>query len=158
MINRFTLAAVAAAFALTGCVKHSIDEPVAAKPAPDFSTGPTLVTVTNVPARTADGATLYVTVDGDDAGALTTGESVALRVPAGTHQIGGYARSLIGRVTIPSVKITTTADSEKHVVYTVMKSKPTFTEIADDPKPQPQAAPAPQAPQPQPQPPQISQG
>ncbi|WP_413738902.1 hypothetical protein ACL2XP_12945 [Sodalis sp. RH21] len=136
MINRFTLTAIAAAFALTGCVKHvtSSNEPVAA----DFTNGPTLVTVTHVPAPTADGATVFVTVDGNDAGALATGESVALHVPAGSHQIGGYARSLIGRVTIPPVNVTTTADTPKHIAYTVTKSKPTFAELSAGPNPQPQ--------------------
>ena len=138
MINRFALAAAAAVFVLAGCAKNANDKPVA-----DFSTGATLVTVTHVPARTADGSTIYVTVDGNDAGALAMGESVALRVPAGSHQIGGYARSLIGRVTIPPVQVTTTPDSEKHVTYTVMNSKPTFAEQNDAPNAQQPATQAP---------------
>ncbi|HEY0211149.1 hypothetical protein [Acerihabitans sp.] len=135
MINRFTLAALAVAFALTGCAEHSIDEPAAAKPL-DFSTGATLVTVTHAPAPTADGGPIFVTVDGNEAGALATGESVVLHMPAGKHQVGGYARSLIGHVTVPPVQITTKTTSAKHVAYTVIKSKPTFTELKDDPLPQ----------------------
>ncbi|MFS2225957.1 hypothetical protein [Pantoea sp. B65] len=131
MINRYTLTAMAAVFALTGCAKHSVDEP-----ATNFASGATLVTVKNVPARTADGATVFVTVDGNEAGALPTGESVELHMPAGKHKIGGYARSLIGRVTIPSVEVTTTSDSIKHVAYTVKKSKPTFEELSSEPIPQ----------------------
>lgn len=135
MINRFTLAALAVAFALTGCAEHSIDETAAAKPL-DFSTGPTLVTVTHAPAPTADGGPIFVTVDGNEAGALATGESVVLHMPAGKHQVGGYARSLVGHVTVPPVQITTRTTSAKHVAYTVIKSKPTFTELKDDPLPQ----------------------
>lgn len=140
MIKRLTLVALATALTLTGCTKHAT--PTAET---DFTNGPTLVTVTSVPARTADGETVYVTLDGTDAGTLATGESIELRVPAGSHQVGGYARSLIGRVTIPSVKITTTPDSAKHVAYTVANRKPTFTELAADPAAQPKPAPAPQA-------------
>ncbi|KOC90533.1 hypothetical protein NG42_08970, partial [Winslowiella iniecta] len=91
MINRYTLAAMVAAVALSGCAKHSVDETVA-----DFSSGSTQLSVTHLPARTADGATVFVTVDGSEAGALPVGESMSLRVPAGAHQVGGYARSLIG--------------------------------------------------------------
>ncbi|RWR03603.1 hypothetical protein ED28_01050 [[Pantoea] beijingensis] len=128
MMNRFTLAAVVAAMALTGCAKKSTDKPVA-----DFTRGETLVTVTHVPARTSDGTRLFITVDGTDAGALATGESMALHVPAGSHQIGGYARSLIGRVTIAPVKVTTSPDSEKRVAYTMTKNRPVFTEESNNP-------------------------
>lgn len=137
MINRFTLAAITAAVSLSGCAKHSVNETVA-----DFSQGDTLVEVTHLPARTADGATIFVTVDGSEAGALPVGESMALHVPAGAHQVGGYARSLIGRVTIPSVKITTAPDSTRYVAYTVTKSKPLFTELSEDPHPETPPVPA----------------
>ena len=128
MINRFTLVAIAAAVVLSGCAKHSVDENVA-----DFSSGATLLSVTHLPARTADGATVFITVDGNEAGALPVGESMALRVPAGAHQVGGYARSLIGRVTIPAVKVTTSPDTTRYVAYTVTRSKPLFTELSEDP-------------------------
>lgn len=137
MINRFTLAAMTAAVTLSGCAKHSVNETVA-----DFSQGDTLVEVTHLPARTADGATIFVTVDGSEAGALPVGESMALHVPAGAHQVGGYARSLIGRVTIPSVNITTAPDSTRYVAYTVTKSKPLFTELSEDPHPETPPVPA----------------
>ncbi|MBP2171370.1 hypothetical protein J2125_004562 [Erwinia toletana] len=142
MINRFTLAAIAAAFALSGCAKHSVNEP-----SNDFATGATLLNVTHVPARTSDGATVYVTVDGNDAGALPYGESMQLHVPAGKHKVGGYARSIIGRVTIAPVEITTSGNTAKHVAYTVTKSKPNFTQLADEPLPQtPVAKAEPQSP------------
>ncbi|MCU5772465.1 hypothetical protein N5923_19825 [Erwiniaceae bacterium BAC15a-03b] len=131
MINRFTLAAIAAAFALTGCAKHSVNEP-----STDFASGATVLNVTHVPARTADGATVFVTVDGNDAGALPYGESMQLHVPAGKHKVGGYARSIIGRVTIAPVEITTSGNTAKHVAYTVTKSKPNFTQLPDEPLPQ----------------------
>ena len=65
MINRFALAAVAAVFVITGCAKNATDKPVA-----DFYNGATLVDVTDLPATTLDSTTIYVTVDGNDAGAL----------------------------------------------------------------------------------------
>lgn len=132
MTHRFTLAIIAAAITLTGCAKHPTGEPAAA-----FVNGDTLVTVTHVPAKTDDGTTVFVTVDGNDAAALKTGQSVALRVPAGTHQVGGYARTLIGRVTIAPVKITTSDTEAKHVAYSITKTKPTFSELNGDPS-QPQ--------------------
>lgn len=131
--NRFALTAFAAAFALAGCVKQPNDQP-----APDFSTGATQVTVTHLAARTVDGGPVYITVDGNDAGALATGDSVALHVAAGKHQVGGYARSIIGRVTIPSVQVVTAPDSPKHIAYTLVKNKPGFTELNDAPSVQSQ--------------------
>ncbi|WP_437612418.1 hypothetical protein [Erwinia sp. V71] len=128
MIHRFTLTAVAAVFALTGCAK-----PVPTGPVADFASGNTLVTVTHVPAPTEDGTTVFVTIDGNDAGALEKGGNLTLSVPAGSHEIGGYARSLIGRVTISPVKVTTDSESVKHVVYTVTKSKPEFLEQKSSP-------------------------
>lgn len=142
MIHRFTLAAVAAAFALTGCAKHA-----PAEPAPDFTSGPTRVTVTHVPAKTDDGTKVFVTVDGSDAGALAIGESMEVHLPAGKHEVGGYARSLIGRVTIPSVEVTTSPDDEKYVGYSVASSKPAFSELSTPPTKQALAEPKAQDPQ-----------
>ncbi|MEN3262789.1 hypothetical protein AAH678_29550 [Sodalis endosymbiont of Spalangia cameroni] len=136
MINRFTFVAFAATFALTGCAKTAAD-----KPATDFSKGATVVNVTHLEALSADGSSIYVTVDGNDAGALGRGDSLVLHVPAGKHQVGGYARSLIGHVSVPPVEITTTSQSMKHVAYTVKATKPTFTELPDEPLPQPQEKP-----------------
>ncbi|GBU13711.1 hypothetical protein AwEntero_23120 [Enterobacterales bacterium] len=133
MTYRFTLAIIAAAITLTGCTKHHIGEP-----APDFTSGDTLVTVTHIPAKTDDGTTVFVTVDGNDAGTLKTGQSIALRVPAGAHKVGGYARTLIGRVTIAPVEITTTDTTTRYVAYSITKTKPTFSELSSDPS-QPQA-------------------
>ncbi|AHF79250.1 hypothetical protein Sant_P0205 (plasmid) [Sodalis praecaptivus] len=136
MINRFIFVAFAATFALTGCAKTAAD-----KPATDFSKGATVVNVTHLEALSADGSSIYVTVDGNDAGALGRGDSLVLHVPAGKHQVGGYARSLVGHVSVPPVEITTTSQSMKHVAYTVKATKPTFTELPDEPLPQPQEKP-----------------
>lgn len=123
MNYRFTLTALAA-FSLLGCAK-----PVTGEPAADFSSGPTLVTIEHAWTRTDDGATVYVTVDGKDAAALEVGESVALRLPEGTYQIGGYAKTLIGKVSVEPLKLTTTTGSKKAVEYAVTKSKPGFKEV-----------------------------
>jgi len=139
MIRCFTLTAVAAVFTLTGCAKPAPTGPVA-----DFSTGNTLVTVTHVPAPTEDGTTVFVTVDGNDAGALEKGGSLTLSIPAGSHDIGGYARSIIGRVTISPIKVTTNSETVKHVVYTVTKTKPEFIEQKSEPVKKVQEAQAPQ--------------
>lgn len=139
MIRCFTLTAVAAVFALTGCAKPAPTGPVA-----DFSTGNTLVTVTHVPAPTEDGTTVFVTVDGNDAGALEKGGSLTLSIPAGSHDIGGYARSIIGRVTISPIKVTTNSETVKHIVYTVTKTKPEFIEQKSEPVKKAQDAQAPQ--------------
>lgn len=139
MIRCFTLTAVAAVFTLTGCAKPAPTGPVA-----DFSTGNTLVTVTHVPAPTEDGTTVFVTVDGNDAGALEKGGSLTLSIPAGSHDIGGYARSIIGRVSISPIKVTTNSETVKHVVYTVTKTKPEFIEQKSEPVKKVQEAQAPQ--------------
>ncbi|TPG58270.1 hypothetical protein [Ewingella americana] len=140
MIHRFSLAVAAAAIVLTGCAKHH----ATGEPAENFASGDTLVTVTHVHDKTDDGTTVFVTVDGTDAAALAIGQSVDLHVPAGAHKVGGYARTLIGRVTIAPVEVTTAADSAKHVAYTVTKNKPAFSELSNSPKQpeQPQNPPA----------------
>ncbi|WP_202301619.1 hypothetical protein [Dryocola clanedunensis] len=124
MSYRFTLTALAV-FSLMGCAK-----PVTGEPAADFTTGPTLVTVEHAWTRVDDGTTVVVTVDGKDAAALKVGESVALRLPEGTYQIGGYARSLIGKVSVDPVKLTTSVNGEKAVEYAVTKNKAGFTEVS----------------------------
>jgi len=134
MRYRFTLAAVAAVFALTGCAK-----PKTADQAPAFDFGSTRVTVTHIPTKTDDGTKLYVTVDGKDAGVLGIGESLEVRVTEGSHKVGGYARSLIGRVTISPVDVTTSNDAISHVTYSVADLKPTFLVRAQTPIPKPKA-------------------
>ncbi|QLK63719.1 hypothetical protein GE278_23410 (plasmid) [Enterobacteriaceae bacterium Kacie_13] len=134
MRYRFTLAALAAVFALTGCAK-----PKTADQASAFDFGSTRVTVTHIPTKTDDGTKLYVTVDGKDAGALGIGESLEVRVPEGSHKVGGYARSLIGRVTITPVDVTTSNNAISHVTYSVADLKPTFLVRAQTPIPKPKA-------------------
>lgn len=133
MSYRFTLAAVAAVFALTGCANTKTAE----KPA--FDLGSTRLTVTHVPTKTDDGTQIYVTIDGKDAGALGLGESVEVQLPEGKHQVGGYARSLIGRVTIAPVNVTTSRNDISHVTYSVANLKPTFLVRATTPIPKPKS-------------------
>ena len=133
MSYRFTLAAVAAVFALTGCANTKTAE----KPA--FDLGSTRLTVTHVPTKTDDGTQIYVTIDGKDAGALGLGESVEVQLPEGKHQVGGYARSLIGRVTIAPVDVTTSRNDISHVTYSVANLKPTFLVRATTPVPKPKS-------------------
>lgn len=138
MINRFTLIAVTSALMLTGCAKitaatSAAKSSVSAVLSPaeaeivDFSTGPTLVSVTHVATPADDGEPIYVTVDGIDAGILALGQTVELHVSEGKHQIGGYARSLVGRVTIPGVEVTTEPHTKQHVNYAIMRKTPKFT-------------------------------
>lgn len=138
MINRFTLIAITAAFTLTGCAKitaatsaakssvSAVLTPAEAKIV-DFSTGPTLVSVTHVATPADDGEPIYVTVDGIDAGILAIGQTVELHVSEGKHKIGGYARSLVGRVTIPAVEVTTEPHTKQHVNYAITRKTPKFT-------------------------------
>ena len=62
-----------------------------------------------------------------------------MRVPEGSHKVGGYARSLIGRVTISPVDVTTSNDAISHVTYSVADLKPTFLVRAQTPIPKPKA-------------------
>ncbi|WP_346079599.1 hypothetical protein [Gibbsiella dentisursi] len=138
MINRFTLIAITAALTLTGCAKitaatsaakssvSAVLTPAEAKIV-DFSTGPTLVSVTHVATPADDGEPIYVTVDGIDAGILAIGQTVELHVSEGKHKIGGYARSLVGRVTIPAVEVTTEPHTKQHVNYAITRKTPKFT-------------------------------
>jgi hypothetical protein len=134
MSYRFTLAAVAAVLALTGCAKtKTADQP------PAFDFGSTRLTVAHVPTKTDDGTKLYVTIDDKDAGALGTGESLEVQLPEGKHKVGGYARSLIGRVTIAPVDVATSRDVISHVTYSVANLKPTFLVRASTPVPKPKS-------------------
>lgn len=143
MFSRFTLAALTAALLLTGCARHAADssataqaETPAAAPIENdnipsqFDSGPTVINVSHLVTRTDDGSSVYVTVDGQDAGLLQKGENKAIHVAAGKHQIGGYVQTLFGfgKVTIASVDVTTDDKAAKNVVYSVTRQKPTFSE------------------------------
>lgn len=134
MSYRFTLAAVAAVLALTGCAKSQT-----ADPAPAFDFGSSRVTVTHIPTKTDDGTKIYVTVDDKDAGTLGSGESIEVQLPEGKHKVGGYARTLIGRVTIAPVEVSTSRDVVSHVTYSVANLKPSFIVRAPTPVPQPKS-------------------
>lgn len=134
MSYRFTLTAMAAVLALTGCAKSKT-----ADEAPAFDFGSSRVTVTHIPTKTDDGTKIYVTIDDKDAGALGTGESIEVQLPEGKYKVGGYARTLIGRVTIAPVEVSTSRDVISHVTYSVAKSKPTFIVRASTPVPKPKA-------------------
>ncbi|QDY44030.1 hypothetical protein [Candidatus Pantoea soli] len=153
MSSRFTLATLAAALLLSGCARHAASDSSAsaasetpaatAAAAPidnqnsdsPFASGPTVINVSHLVTRTDDGSTVYVTVDGQEAGLLQKGENKTLRVPAGKHQVGGYVQTLFGfgKVTIPSVAITTDTSAPKNVVYSVTRQKPQFSESAAAP-------------------------
>ncbi|ORM63624.1 hypothetical protein PRCB_18870 [Pantoea rodasii] len=143
MFSRFTLAALTAALMLTGCARHAADssataqaEAPAAAPIENnnipsqFESGPTVINVSHMITRTDDGSSVYLTVDGQDAGLLQKGENKEIRVAEGKHQIGGYVQTLFGfgKVTIASVDITTDTKGPKNVVYSVTRQKPTFSE------------------------------
>lgn len=134
MSYRFTLTAVAAVLALTGCAKSQT-----ADPAPAFDFGSSRVTVTHIPTKTDDGTKIYVTVDDKDAGTLGSGESIEVQLPEGKHKVGGYARTLIGRVTIAPVEVSTSRDVVSHVTYSVANLKPSFIVRAPTPVPQPKS-------------------
>lgn len=132
---RFVLAALSAALIMTGCAEHSVtDAPT------EFAAGPTQVNVSHVVTRADDGSTVYVTIDGQNAGVLTAGDSMEFHVPAGKHRIGGYVQTLLGlgRVTIAPIDVTTTDQEVKKVAYSVTRAKPGFAE--ETPAPVPAAA------------------
>ena len=165
MLPRFTLAALTATILLTGCARHATENSAAAdtsaavadapaqtadatepntaagapidsndSPSP-FESGPTLVNVSHKITRTDDGSSVYLTVDGQNAGLLQKGENKEIRLPAGKHQIGGYVETLFGfgKVTIASVDITTDPNAPKNVVYAVTRQKPGFSETNEAP-------------------------
>jgi hypothetical protein len=125
MISRFSPIALFAVAALSGCAnKHSYQDD------PSFAAGPAQVSVSHVMTRTDDGSSVFVTVDGKDAGTLNGGQSKDLFLTPGKHKIGGYVATLfgLGRVTINPVEVTTAKGEVKHVAYEVKSDKPTFTE------------------------------
>lgn len=126
MRYRYTLAVVTVAAVLTGCAKKN----AASDAQNEFAAGPTQIDVSHIKTRTDDGSSVFLTVDGKDAGRLPNGESMLLHVPAGKHQIGGYVPTLfgMGRVTITPVEVTTSPEDVKKVAYTVTRNKATFVE------------------------------
>lgn len=129
MPYRFTFAALTVAALLTGCAKQTPSD------TPDeFAAGPTQIDVSHIKTRADDGSSVFLTVDGKDAGKLPNGESMLLHVPAGKHQIGGYVPTLfgMGRVTIAPVEVTTSPQDIKKVAYTVTRNKATFVENKDE--------------------------
>lgn len=145
MFSRFTLATLTATLLLTGCASRTAensataqaDTPAAApieneNTPSQFESGPTVINVSHLVTRTDDGSTIYLTVDGKDAGMLQKGENKEIRVSAGKHQVGGYVQTLFGfgKVTIAAVDITTDPNAPKNVVYSVTRQKPAFSEIA----------------------------
>lgn len=130
MIQRIIPAVIGVTLLISGCAKKPEPQGVT-----DFSVGATLLKIAHLPSPTADGSGLFITVDGKEAGALPVGEAMLLQVPAGEHQVGGYARSLVGRVTIPSLKVTTAADQPRFVAYRVARNTPLFSERGIDPLP-----------------------
>lgn len=134
MSYRFTLTILAAVLSLTGCAKSNT-----ADQEPAFDFGSSRVTVTHIPTKTDDGTKIYVTVDDKDAGVLGTGESIEVQLPEGKHKVGGYARTLIGRVTISPVEVATSRDVISHVTYSVVNRKPSFIVRASTPVPKPKS-------------------
>ncbi|WP_343551010.1 hypothetical protein [Pantoea sp.] len=157
MLSRFTLATLMATLMLTGCARlaavtgTSTDKTAtadaAAQPATTgapidnqdspspFESGPTVINVSHLVTRTDDGSSVYVTVDGQDAGLLKKGEKREIHVAPGKHQIGGYVQTLFGfgKVTIASVDVTTDPKAPKNVVYSVTRQKPAFSETDTPP-------------------------
>ncbi|ORM72473.1 hypothetical protein HA48_14020 [Pantoea wallisii] len=151
MFSRFSLATLTAALLLSGCARHAATDNSASADAPapataaapienqdsasPFASGPTVINVSHLVTRTDDGSSVYLTVDGQDAGMLQKGENRLIHVPAGKHQVGGYVQTLFGfgKVTIQAVDITTDANTPKNVVYSVTRQKPQFSETAAAP-------------------------
>ncbi|MBA2815900.1 hypothetical protein [Candidatus Pantoea persica] len=125
MMSRFNPLAVVALVALSGCAKKQASQDDAG-----FTAGSAQVSVSHVRTHADDGSSVFVTVDGKDAGQLNGGQSKDLFLTPGKHKIGGYVATLfgLGRVTINPVEVTTAKGEVKHVAYEVKKDKPTFTE------------------------------
>ncbi|WP_300002189.1 hypothetical protein [uncultured Cedecea sp.] len=130
MIQRILPAVIGIALLISGCAKKQENQESAS-----FSMGATLLKVAHLPSPIADGSDLFITVDGKEAGLLPTGEAMLLQVPAGEHEVAGYARSLVGRVTIPGLKVTTVADQPRFVAYRVARNTPLFSVRGIDPLP-----------------------
>lgn len=124
MSYRFTLAAVAAAITLTGCAKQqtSSEQPE------NYFQGPSQINVSHVVTRADDGSDIFLTIDGNNAGPLIAGQTNQVSVPAGKHQVGGYASTILGlgRVTIQPLEITTKPGEQTQIAYSVTKTKPVF--------------------------------
>ncbi|MBS0848497.1 hypothetical protein [Citrobacter sp. JGM124] len=131
MIQRIAPFLIGITFLINGCA-NTQDKQSAA----DFNDGSTLLKVAHLASPTADGSALFITVDGKDAGFLPVGQAILLHVPAGKHEVGGYARSLIGHVTIPGITVTTSLDVPRFVAYKVTQYDPLFTLRGIDPLPQ----------------------
>lgn len=131
MIQRILPVVIGIALLISGCAKKQEPQDSAS-----FTMGATLLKVAHLPSPIADGSDLFITVDGKEAGQLPTGEAMLLQVPAGEHEVAGYARSLIGRVTIPGLKVTTVADQPRFVAYRVARNTPLFSVRGIDPLPQ----------------------
>lgn len=142
MSYRFTLAALTAALTLTGCAKHQ-----KAGTPDDFFKGPSQINVSHVMTRADDGSSIFLTVDGNDAGPLLPGENTEVQIPAGKHQVGGYAQTLLGlgRVTIQSIEVTINPGEITQLAYSVTRDKPVFvkegvTKLPAKPVPAPEPA------------------
>ncbi|MCS3433125.1 hypothetical protein [Klebsiella sp. BIGb0407] len=153
MIQRILPVVIGLSLLISGCAKKQ--EP---QDSVSFSMGATLLKVAHLPSPIADGSDLFITVDGKEAGQLPVGEAMLLQVPAGEHEVGGYARSLIGRVTIPGLKVTTVADQPRFVAYRVARNTPLFSVRGIDPLPKSAPLPEKQVAQSEPVPvPEITQ-
>ena len=153
MIPRIIPFMVGIALLISGCAGRQDKQGVT-----DFTSGATLLKVAHLASPTADGSSLYITVDGKDAGLLPVGQAILLQVPAGDHKVGGYARSLIGQVTIPDISVTTSADSPRFVAYKVKQYDPLLTLRGIDPLPESAPIPEKQVAKSEPLPvPQITQ-
>lgn len=131
MMQRIIPAVIGITLLISGCATQQATQNIA-----DFSVGATLLKVANLPSQTADGSRLFITVDGQQAGSLPAGKAMLLQLPAGEHQVGGYARSLIGSVTIPGVNVTTSPDAPRFVAYQIIRNTPRFIVRGVDPLPQ----------------------
>ena len=125
MLYRLTLTTLTAALPLTGCARQSVEVPD-----DQYARGPTQINVSHIVTQTDDGSAVVVTVDGRDAGILDNGEGTLLHVPEGKHKVGGYVPTLLGRVTIPSVDVTTSHNEVTTVAYSVARDKAAFSEVA----------------------------
>ena len=153
MIQRILPIVIGITLLISGCAKKQEQQESVS-----FSMGATLLKVAHLPSPIADGSGLFITVDGKEAGQLPVGEAILLQVPAGEHEVGGYARSLIGRVTIPSLNVTTVPDQPRFVAYRVVRNAPLFSVRGIDPLPQSAPLPEKQVAQSEPVPvPQITQ-
>lgn len=125
MLYRLTLTTLTAALLLTGCARQPVEVPD-----DQYASGATQINVSHIVTRTDDGSAVVVTVDGRDAGVLDGGEGKLLHVPPGKHKVGGYVPTLLGRVTIASVDVTTSHNEVTRVAYSVARDKAAFSEIA----------------------------